>query len=84
MMYKSESEIREISEKAKRRNELYFKLLNKRDELVDKLMKHFDDDFTIIDQEYYDILDDMRKLVADYKKDGNWYEIKKTVAYIAS
>lgn len=71
MIYKSESEIREIAERSKRRNELYIKLVNKRDELVDKLMKHFDDDYTIIDQEYYDILDDMRNLVADYKKDGN-------------
>lgn len=67
----SKSELNEKAESAKRRNELYKKLVIKRDELVNKLMKHFDDDFTIIDQEYYDILDDMRKIVVDYKKDGN-------------
>lgn len=71
MRYISVSELNRMSEKAKRRNVLYNKLLIKRDELVNKLMKHFDDDFTIIDKEYYDILDDMRNIVADYKKDGN-------------
>ena len=67
----SKSELNRKAESAKRRNELYKKLLIKRDELVDKLMKHFDDDYTIIYQEYYDVLDDMRKIVVDYKKDGN-------------
>ena len=71
MRYISVSELNDKAESAKRRNELYWKLMIKRDELVDKLMKHFDDDFTIIDKEYYDILDDMRKIVVDYKRDGN-------------
>lgn len=67
----SKRELNSKFESAKRRNELYKKLVIKRDELVNKLMKHFDDNYTIIYQEYYDILDDMRKMVVDYKRDGN-------------